>query len=177
MAPAGRSGRRLNDAAAEAGIVLVAIALMIAAAAAGFVVGRETGGGGGGAAEATSEVGETGAAGEEGETDAGPGVGEETNETDTGGSDGGGDTGGGDTGEGGDAAEGEAVFAEAGCGNCHTFSPANAQGQVGPSLDETDLDQEGVAQIVANGRGGMPAFEGQLSDEQIQAVAAYVAGR
>lgn len=32
------------------------------------------------------------------------------------------------------------------------------------------------AAIVRDGRGGMPAFEGQLDDEQIGAVAAFVAG-
>ena len=28
--------------------------------------------------------------------------------------------------------------------------------------------------MIANGRGGMPAFSGRLSDEEIAAVAAYV---
>jgi mono/diheme cytochrome c family protein len=33
-----------------------------------------------------------------------------------------------------------------------------------------------VEQQVRNGGGGMPAFEGKLSDAQISAVASYVAG-
>ena len=33
-----------------------------------------------------------------------------------------------------------------------------------------------MAAIVRNGRAGMPAFAGQLDDEQIAAVADYVAG-
>ena len=168
------SGRRLNDAAAEAGIVLVALALMTASAAAGFFVGRETGdGGGGGAAEVTTEQGETGAAGDEGETDGGPGVDGGTTET------GGGETDTGGEGEGesagGGAAEGEAVFQEAGCAQCHTLEAAGASGTVGPNLDESGLDQDQIAQVVTQGRGAMPSFEGQLSEEQIAAVAAYVA--
>jgi cytochrome c oxidase subunit II len=41
--------------------------------------------------------------------------------------------GGGETAGGGDGA---AVFAANGCGSCHTFKPANADGTVGPDLDE-----------------------------------------
>jgi cytochrome c oxidase subunit 2 len=36
---------------------------------------------------------------------------------------------------GGAAAEGEALFAENGCGSCHTLAAANASGTVGPDLD------------------------------------------
>jgi cytochrome c oxidase subunit 1 len=72
--------------------------------------------------------------------------------------------------------EGAAVFREAGCGSCHAFGPAGSSGAVGPSLDTTTLDAAGVAAIVRNGRAGMPAFAGQLDDEQITAVADYVAG-
>jgi len=38
-------------------------------------------------------------------------------------------------GGGGKAAAGRAVFASNGCGNCHTFKPANAAGKIGPDLD------------------------------------------
>jgi cytochrome c oxidase subunit 1 len=75
--------------------------------------------------------------------------------------------------------EGEAgadVFASAGCGNCHAFAPAGSDGAVGPSLDGTSLTVEQIEEIVGAGRGGMPAFSGQLTEEQIRAVAEYVAG-
>jgi cytochrome c oxidase subunit 2 len=37
---------------------------------------------------------------------------------------------------GGGAAAGKTVFAQNGCGGCHTFTPAGAKGTVGPSLDD-----------------------------------------
>jgi mono/diheme cytochrome c family protein len=81
-------------------------------------------------------------------------------------------TGGEDT---GGAADGAAVFASAGCGNCHTLSAANASGNVGPNLDELMPDEATVEAQVKSGGGGMPAFEGQLSEEEIQAVSEFVA--
>jgi cytochrome c oxidase subunit I len=75
----------------------------------------------------------------------------------------------------GEADPGPAVYADAGCGSCHAFEPAGSSGTIGPSLDETQLDAAAVADVVANGRGAMPAFEGRLSDEEIEAVSAYVA--
>ena len=80
-------------------------------------------------------------------------------------------TGGEDT---GGAADGAAVFASAGCGNCHTLAAANASGAVGPNLDELMPSSEQVAEQVKSGGGGMPAFEDQLSEDEIQAVAEYV---
>ena len=74
----------------------------------------------------------------------------------------------------GDAAAGESVFASAGCGGCHTLEAAGSSGQIGPNLDESKPDQALVVDRVTNGAGAMPAFEGQLDDEQIQNVAAYV---
>ena len=74
----------------------------------------------------------------------------------------------------GDAENGKAVFASAGCGGCHTLSDANAGGSIGPNLDEVQPSEEAVAAKVRVGGGGMPAFEGQLSDQEIQDVAAYV---
>jgi mono/diheme cytochrome c family protein len=74
----------------------------------------------------------------------------------------------------GDAAAGEAVFASAGCGGCHTLEAAGSAGNVGPNLDDSQPDHALVVDRVTNGRGGMPAFEGQLDEKQIQDVAAYV---
>jgi mono/diheme cytochrome c family protein len=76
--------------------------------------------------------------------------------------------------EGGDAAAGEEVFASAGCGGCHTLEAAGSAGNVGPNLDESQPDAELVEERVRNGAGAMPAYEGQLSDEQIQNVTAFV---
>jgi mono/diheme cytochrome c family protein len=77
----------------------------------------------------------------------------------------------------GDPEAGAEVFAsaEAGCGNCHVFGPAGSQGQVGPSLDTTQLSAAQIAAVVREGRGSMPAFGEQLSEQQILGVAAYVA--
>jgi mono/diheme cytochrome c family protein len=73
------------------------------------------------------------------------------------------------------AGAGREVFTQ-NCGSCHTLADAGTSGTVGPNLDELQPDAEVVERQVRNGGGGMPAFEGRLSDEQIQAVAEYVAG-
>jgi mono/diheme cytochrome c family protein len=82
--------------------------------------------------------------------------------------------GGGGNGDGG-AADGAAVFTAAGCGNCHVLAAAGASGAVGPDLDETTPDEALALDRVTNGQGGMPPFQGQLSDDEIAAVAKYVA--
>ena len=74
----------------------------------------------------------------------------------------------------GDAAAGEAVFAEAGCGGCHTMEAAGTSGNVGPNLDDSQPDFELVVDRVTNGAGAMPAFGDQLDETEIQNVAAYV---
>ena len=72
-------------------------------------------------------------------------------------------------------ADGAAVFASAGCGTCHTLAAAGSDGTTGPNLDDLKPDEETVEEQVRSGGGGMPAFEGQLSDDEIEAVATYVA--
>lgn len=74
----------------------------------------------------------------------------------------------------GDPAAGADVFASAGCGTCHTLADAGTTGAVGPNLDDAKPSHELVVDRVTNGMGAMPSFKGQLSDEQIQDVAAYV---
>jgi mono/diheme cytochrome c family protein len=81
----------------------------------------------------------------------------------------GGTTGGGT----GGASDPQALFT-ANCGSCHTLAAAGTQGQIGPSLDESELDVAAIAQQITNGGGGMPPFRGQLTEEQIQALARYV---
>lgn len=73
----------------------------------------------------------------------------------------------------GDAAAGEAVFSA--CAGCHTLAAAGANGAVGPNLDELKPSYDQVLQVVTNGKGAMPAFSGQLSEDDIKNVSAYVA--
>ena len=60
------------------------------------------------------------------------------------------------------------------CAGCHTFAAAGSTGTVGPNLGEITLPADGIAEQIRNGGGGMPPFEGQLTDEQIQALAKFV---
>jgi len=71
--------------------------------------------------------------------------------------------------------DGASIFSDAGCGACHTLGAANATGQVGPNLDSADPGEALVRERVTNGKGGMPSYRGDLSDEEIDAVAEYVA--
>jgi cytochrome c6 len=74
-----------------------------------------------------------------------------------------------------DGADGKAIFAET-CGSCHTLSAAGTSGSLGPNLDDTALDAGAIERIVRDGSGEMPAFAGRLSDDEIAAVADFVAG-
>jgi mono/diheme cytochrome c family protein len=93
----------------------------------------------------------------------------------TGGETGGAETGGAETGGGGaDVAEGKELFASSGCGGCHTLADAGTTGTTGPNLDDLKPGMDAAVEQITNGGGGMPPFGGQLSEEQIDAVAAYV---
>jgi mono/diheme cytochrome c family protein len=74
----------------------------------------------------------------------------------------------------GDASKGEAIFASAGCGGCHTLEAAGSSGNVGPNLDDAKPDVALAINRVTNGAGAMPSFKGQLSEQEIADVAAYV---
>jgi cytochrome c6 len=87
---------------------------------------------------------------------------------------GGGADGGGQADEGAPAVDGKAVFADT-CGGCHTLSAAGTSGTTGPNLDGVSLDAGAIESIVRDGRGGMPALGDQLSDDEIAAVADFVA--
>jgi mono/diheme cytochrome c family protein len=78
--------------------------------------------------------------------------------------------------DGGAAAGDPKATFTASCGSCHVLADAGTTGTVGPSLDESNVDVEAAAEQIANGGGGMPAFRGQLSDDQIRALAEYVVG-
>ena len=74
----------------------------------------------------------------------------------------------------GDATAGKQVFETAGCKGCHTLADAGATGTVGPNLDDAKPDKDLVITRVTKGMGAMPPFAGQLKDQQIADVAAYV---
>ena len=60
------------------------------------------------------------------------------------------------------------------CGMCHTLQAAGSEGQIGINLDQLKPLMPQVIMAVTNGNGVMPAFEGMLSFEEIDAVAYYV---
>lgn len=73
---------------------------------------------------------------------------------------------------------GRSVFtkiAEPQCGVCHTLKDAGTTGTLGANLQELQPDAARVAQAVRNGVGVMPPYAGKLTEEQIKAVAEYVA--
>jgi mono/diheme cytochrome c family protein len=74
----------------------------------------------------------------------------------------------------GDPVAGKALFLKSGCVGCHTLSDAKATGTVGPNLDQAKPDYRLATARVTLGKGAMPSFKGQLSDQQIADVASYV---
>jgi mono/diheme cytochrome c family protein len=74
----------------------------------------------------------------------------------------------------GDPVAGKKIFKDMSCGSCHTLADAGASGTVGPNLDQAKPDYRLATARITLGKGGMPAFKGQLSDQQIADVAAYV---
>ena len=122
----------------------------------------------GGGEEESSESGESSeeeneASGEEAEAEQEGPAGEELE----------GEAEGSETAAGGDAEAGAVVFSE-NCSTCHGGTGHGGNG--GPDLTTMPLAQteEGAIQQVTNGGGGMPAFGGTLSEEEIENVAAYV---
>jgi len=72
--------------------------------------------------------------------------------------------------------QGKKIFLEKGnCATCHTLQDANSYGNIGPNLNEIKPDIMRIVLAVTNGMGVMPAYEGELSVEDIKAVATYVA--
>ena len=60
------------------------------------------------------------------------------------------------------------------CGVCHTLQSAGSEGQIGPNLDQINVQMSQIIYAVTNGIGVMPPWEGILSYEEIEAVAYYV---
>jgi cytochrome c oxidase subunit 2 len=75
----------------------------------------------------------------------------------------------------GEAADGEQLFT-ANCGSCHTLERAGTSGTIGPSLDDLEADAQRVEEQIRRGGGGMPPFEGRLSDAEIEALVQYLTG-
>jgi mono/diheme cytochrome c family protein len=74
---------------------------------------------------------------------------------------------------GGAGADGPTVFKQ-NCGSCHTLAAAATSGTVGPNLDASSFSVADIEAKVRSGGGGMPSFQGKLSDAQIKAVAAFI---
>src|SRR5690606_4374569 len=72
---------------------------------------------------------------------------------------------------------GRKVFtsAQPACQVCHTLADAGASGRIGPDLDDLQPNVEQVRQVVRSGAGSMPSYADKLSEEEIDAVAEYVA--
>ena len=60
------------------------------------------------------------------------------------------------------------------CSSCHTLVDANSNGQIGPNLNVIRPDKMRVINVVSNGIGVMPSYQGELTIEEIEAVAHYV---
>ena len=94
-----------------------------------------------------------------------------------------------------DATDGEDIFVAAGCGSCHVLGKARTNGNIGPNLDElkASADRFGKQQKLAPDkyveqsllepdaftapgfpRGVMPAYEGRLKPEQVDALVKYL---
>ena len=71
--------------------------------------------------------------------------------------------------------KGKKIFLEQGnCAMCHTLLDAGSDAYIGPNLNEIKPDIMRVITAVTNGIGVMPSYQGELSTEEIEAVAYYV---
>jgi len=69
---------------------------------------------------------------------------------------------------------GAVVWANAGCGTCHTLAAAGADGTKGPDLDVLRLSAAEIAAKVRSGGGGMPRYAKKLAPAKIDALATFV---
>ena len=60
------------------------------------------------------------------------------------------------------------------CSTCHTLADAGSSSNIGPNLNEIRPNKMRVINTVTNGIGVMPSYEGELTSEEIEAVAHYV---
>jgi len=70
---------------------------------------------------------------------------------------------------------GKNIFLEKGnCATCHALNDAGSNADIGPNLNLIKPDVGRVVMAVTNGIGVMPAYDGILTPEEIEAVALYV---
>ena len=60
------------------------------------------------------------------------------------------------------------------CGACHTLQAAGSTGNIGPNLDQLKPQISLIIYAVNNGIGVMQAWDGILTQEEIEAVAYYI---
>jgi len=71
--------------------------------------------------------------------------------------------------------KGKVIFLEQGnCAACHTLKNAGSSGNIGPNLNVIKPNVMRVMSAVTNGIGVMPAYQGELTLEEIESVAYYV---
>ncbi|MGH3081007.1 MAG: c-type cytochrome [Gaiellaceae bacterium] len=63
---------------------------------------------------------------------------------------------------------------ESNCGSCHVLADAGTSGTIGPNLDQSKPALQRAVTQITNGGGGMPPFKGQLTEQQIRALAQYI---
>jgi mono/diheme cytochrome c family protein len=72
-------------------------------------------------------------------------------------------------------AKGRELFGNWSCNSCHALADAGADGHVGPAFDgNASLTEAFVKDRVTNGNGPMPAFGGQMTDDEIATIAYYI---
>ena len=70
---------------------------------------------------------------------------------------------------------GKNIFLNKGnCATCHALNDAGSNADIGPNLNLIKPDVGRVVMAVTNGIGVMPAYEGILTSQEIEAVAVYV---
>ncbi len=75
----------------------------------------------------------------------------------------------------GDPDWGRELFEVWSCSGCHTLADAGSVSTIGPALDgNPNLSPDYIISRINNGGGAMPPFAGQLSDDEIAALADYI---
>ena len=74
-----------------------------------------------------------------------------------------------------DLKAGGTLFAQYGCGACHTLAAARVAGTAGPNLDILGLPVAEIVGQLTHGSIAMPSFRTRLTPKQIAQLAGYVA--
>ena len=73
------------------------------------------------------------------------------------------------------ASPGAQLWAQAGCGDCHTLAASGSGGQAGPTSTTSARPLPRIAQQITYGGSAMPSFSGTFSAAEIQSLASWVA--